>query len=401
MGVVVQFESDYIFCADLLKIRDDTGVLRQKVYIGLKDQNRQNILISPVTAALKVWKTQKISTQFLYAKRVVCFLNYVYFEKRLIKRFEDINIDCVADFINSLTNEGQTRFYVSEYKRILTTFFHYIVCHYDNVCLIYRDSFVVQKNAILAWPELNSRILLPSVSAGSERKRNKISNLDFILVLRFIELAMYEAPNCALGFYFLFFGGLRASEVCHLTDADIPRRVANKAYFSVNISDKIVNEDSKYADITQNKRNRRQIVLYIKELYDTLYADWKKNYKTGPIVQNRFGNGMTARGFTYIFEKVKKNLLQRLSESEDDEDKKLAITLSAYSWSTHIGRGVFSNMIANHSDNPYLIPVARGDKSFDSALPYLAETEKTLKNTSNIISAMYERLKNDADKEKD
>ena len=71
MGEVVQFESDYTFCADLLKIRDDTGVLRQKVYIGLKDKNRQNILISPVTAALKVWKPQKLSTQFLYAKRVV------------------------------------------------------------------------------------------------------------------------------------------------------------------------------------------------------------------------------------------------------------------------------------------------------------------------------------------
>lgn len=399
MEKVIQFESGYIFCADILKVTDEAGNLNQKVYIGIRNKSNQKIIINPITSALKVWKSRKLYTQFQYAQKIVHFLNYVYFEKHLIKRFDEIEVSHVILFINSLTDEGQTRFYVSEHKRLLTTFFYYIVCHYNNICLISKDSFLINKKKNIIWPELDSQILLPSVSAGNSRRRNKITNLDLPLVLRFVELAMYETPNCALGFYFLFFGGLRAAEVCHLTDVDIPKQIVNKAYFSINLEDKIINEESKYADIAENKKNRKQVVLYIAELYDELFAEWKKMYKTGPVVQKRNGGGMTERGFSQNFEKVKKILIKKLSESDDEKDKILAITLASYKWSTHIGRGVFSNLIAQNAKNPYLISVARGDSSFKSALPYISESEKSLQDTTNILRNMYATLRNDADEE--
>ena len=88
-----------------------------------------------------------------------------------------------------------------------------------------------------------------------------------------------------------------------------------------------------------------------------------------------------------------------MSESDDEKDKILAITLASYKWSTHIGRGVFSNLIAQNAKNPYLISVARGDSSFKSALPYISESEKSLQDTTNILRNMYATLRNDADEE--
>ena len=42
MEKVIQFESGYIFCADILKVTDEAGNLNQKVYIGIKNKKNEN-----------------------------------------------------------------------------------------------------------------------------------------------------------------------------------------------------------------------------------------------------------------------------------------------------------------------------------------------------------------------
>ena len=395
MGNIIKFHSSYSFCADVLKIKDENGNVKQKVYIGIKDKESKKVIINPVTSLLRTWSSKKLYTQLQYAQKVTNFLNYVYFDSKSVKRFDEINVNHVVEFINMLTAEGQARSYVLEHKRLLTTFFYYAVSHYDNICAISKENFKINNKNMVVWPKLDVQILLPSVAAGHDRKRNKITNLDLPLVFRFIELAMYETPNCAFGFYFLFFGGLRASEVCHLMDRDLPSKISNKAYFSINVEDKIIDEDLKYADISENKKNRKQMVLYIKDLYEELFVLWKLQCHSGPIVQKKSGGGMTERGFAKNFRKVKNILIKKLEESTYEEDRLLAINLSSYDWGTHIGRGVFSNIIADNTKNPYLISVARGDSSFSSALPYISESEETLQNTTKIINNMYASFRKD------
>ena len=45
-------------------------------------------------------------------------------------------------------------------------------------------------------------------------------------------------------------------------------------------------------------------------------------------------------------------------------------------WSTHIGRGIFSNVIASVSKNILEIAQARGDSQLDSSLTYLSDSDK-------------------------
>ncbi|MBO5470804.1 MAG: hypothetical protein J6A03_13845 [Lachnospiraceae bacterium] len=103
---------------------------------------------------------------------------------------------------------------------------------------------------------------------------------------------------------------------------------------------------------------------------------------------------MGIRGLSYNFSKVKQILISQLSEG-DSKQKMLAYTLAQFSWSTHMGRGFFSNLITNNTQNPYLISVARGDSDFSSALPYIAESEQSMEDISTLLEQMYKNLQKD------
>ncbi|MGN0025467.1 MAG: hypothetical protein ACI33I_00490, partial [Clostridium sp.] len=193
---------------------------------------------------------------------------------------------------------------------------------------------------------MDTSIIIPSTTENLD-KRNKLTNLDDDIVFRFLELSKIEAPNCVLGFYLMFYGGLRAEEVCQLMDADVPSRFPKSGMFYVNLKDEITNPDSKYADFSKNKRNRKQGIIVIPELFEPIKELYKKTRTgTNPVVINKYGKSMTVRGY-------------------------------------------YSNLMVKYSQNPYNVAVASGDSSFGSVLPYIAESEDTSKDISNILSKVY------------
>lgn len=302
MAQITAFPAKIHFAPDILKYEDDDGHLHQEIIIALKKDGCKYTIISPATSMLRQYISLAASTQHEYARRVCEFLNYAYFEQRCVDRFEQISTEHVIGFLNYLSSTGHAKSYVKLSRQILTAVFYYTVLNYPGICRIDPSEFSVastkKRKVVLQWPDVETSALLPSSKTDAEHKTNKISNLNTDLVMRFMETAAYESPDSALGFYYIFFGGLRGSEALHLTSDDIPSS-CNGRFFSVTLKDRILNLDAKYSDLRQNKKQRRQTVIYIKPLYDMIYANWKEKYGSGAIVRNHSGKPMSINVFEF------------------------------------------------------------------------------------------------------
>ena len=98
---------------------------------------------------------------------------------------------------------------------------------------------------------------------------------------------------------------------------------------------------------------------------------------------------MSAATYRYHFNKLKKSFIQQLKDDKDIRLNNYAIYLENSDWSTHIGRGIFSNLMAEYSDSILEIAVSRGDSSYTSALTYQANTKRMLEKMTNEIDLMY------------
>lgn len=393
MNTIIQFPAKIYFAPDILKYEDEDGETKQEIVICLKKKDSRHTVISPVTSLMRPFSAKAYSTQYEYSRCLCGLLNYLYDTKK-VTRFEQITTQMVADYISYCGVNNCARKYVLSTLRVLKYIFYYASKNYPSVCGISADEFdiaAVKHKTAVRWPELEASVLIPSAKTDADHKMNKLTNLNVSVVFRMIEIAYHNYPDCALGMYFMFFGGLRADEALHLTSDDIPTEYGTNSFFVITVEDKILNPDLKYSDLKQNKKQRRQTVFYVPELYDMLYSDWQKRYSSGPIIRNRFGSAMTVNGFSKNFASIKNILIKKLQDGSMAE-KRLAFQLSSFHWSTHIGRGFFSNLVAENYQNPYMVPTARGDSSFSSALPYIADNERRSSQISAQLSEMYKSL---------
>src|SRR5699024_6561754 len=102
------------------------------------------------------------------------------------------------------------------------------------------------------------------------------------------------------------------------------------------------------------------------------------------------GLSLSGSCYYYHLNKIKEAFLKTLRESNNSKERLNAVTLEASKWSSHLGRGVFSNLLAEEADNLYDISFPRGDKSFKSVKPYLANTNRIKKKIENKLSSLYE-----------
>lgn len=98
---------------------------------------------------------------------------------------------------------------------------------------------------------------------------------------------------------------------------------------------------------------------------------------------------MTAATYRYHFNKLKKKFIDKLKNDSDVRVKNYGIYLENKDWSTHIGRGIFSNLVAEYSENILEIAVSRGDSNLSSSLTYQADTKRMLDKIQNEIELMY------------
>ena len=75
------------------------------------------------------------------------------------------------------------------------------------------------------------------------------------------------------------------------------------------------------------------------------------------------GRAMTDAVYYKRFSILKDKFIERLRNSDNFDAKSYAVYLSTYKWSTHLCRGIFSNLIAQGTDNIMEIAAWRGVKN--------------------------------------
>lgn len=398
MTNVIQFTASnvakYRFIVDIVKERDNPKARNygQHVVIRLKDSHTgKKSQVHPLTIATDVWSRNKTKTIKDKTQTYVFLLNYVYFDaNNPIDNFFNININMLLSFFKQL-NPNLNREYVKKIEANISEVLYYF-CKRNLLKNIYLTDFATGDKKLVYLIGIKNQYALPERKAS-----NKLHNVKPEIALALIDIALDICPKIALGIYLQIFGGLRASEVVCLECTDVHYNVKKDEFkISVTLSDKDLRPDIKTGFIRKVKKPRKQKILAIEGLFDELYNNNKlliQHAVSNALFINRDGNPMTVESYSRYFNKVKRILLERMSASSDLNTALYAQALTTENWSTHIGRGIFSNIVANASNTSYELATLRGDKNYSSSLPYLCDTEETERLVTTAIGRIYEEQK--------
>ena len=335
------------------------------------------------------FKNRKTTTPDALANVIVSFLNYAFFDAEYtISKFEEITIETGISYLSQTKANKKTK---EVYANKLTKF--YFHCFQQGLLpKLTEDTFIITTN-------YNNKEYIKNIFYGKyevvyEEKPEVIHSIDTKYIPMFFHTAADVAPDIFLGIFIQFMGGLRCSEVISLEYSNIRHKIQNNiTTLSVSLKDKDLRPDLPNAYIAKVKSPGTQTIIpAFGNLLEELYQEHKEKYKSDKhdaIFVDKNGNPMTASTYAKRFNKVKKEFIRRLAELDDIEANSYAVYLSAYKWSTHIGRGVFSNLVAETSRNISEIAVWRRDSSLQSALSYLNDNKTVENKILNIMDNLY------------
>lgn len=372
------------------KFQTENGTVHsiQRIYIALCNTETGEYLISPFSDFLNEFAGRKPVTVSLAADIITRFLNYAIFHKN--RTIDTLTIQDGIDYLNSITETAQKKTQ-SEYAHYLTRFY----------------AFLDKKEALKAvspeeleysTDQEGHRVLENPFTGrfieGERKDAELIHNIEPEYLYTFIKTAMDEVPDIALGVFLQCFGGLRKSEVISLEYKNISiTTVGDKRAMQLTLKDKDLREDVSTAFLAHCKRNRIQTVLpaydgLLWELFDKHKKRFKKEGCSAVFV-DADGRAMTDAVYYKRFSILKERFIERLRNSDDFDAKSYAVYLSTYKWSTHLCRGIFSNLIAQGTDNIMEIAAWRGDKNLSSALSYLTDRKQMDENALRILNELY------------
>lgn len=352
--------------------------------IGIKDQINELTLIHPLSEfILDNWKFHKFNTQKKHAGNLVKFLNHLK-EKKLLDNLENIEVHHCTSYLNSVVRDGNKDNTVKGIQDTLSIFLLWLL----DKNFVSNESIKNFKKKYSDNKSSNNNIF--NVTFSGVKINNNEHTLPLEYITLFIEVAIKYANPIALGIYFQFFGGLRVSEVVNLNRTQISRRVS-KGDFIVNIKSQNYRMDLQ--EHSSAKKNRLQEVLNINnmgsELFNNHITTYHPSDETFALFVNRDGKAMSLGSYRKYFERVKKEFISLLEDSADLDMRMLGISLKHSKWSTHIGRGTFTHMIAEHSNNPIEIAHNRGDSNLNSAIPYFANTSRVYESLRESFHYMH------------
>lgn len=378
---------------------DSDGRPIEKQYIVLKIKNieKEYEVIHPLTEFILInWKHLSFNTMKSSAYTVVMFLNFLIDNKQYynLKSLGQLKLLHGSAFLNELTYKKTPKQTVKRHEKILARFFDFL---YEKEIINYE----VKKKSMMSNSKEKGIFKSPFVEVEYYQSNTQYSihQLPDEYILRFLEVA-YQLNSCiSLGVYMQFFGGLRTGEICNLRVKDVQLLGSHgEEGFILNLTkDRHLRDDlNNTAGSDYIKSKRWQIVLGFKNwsklFFEKHLASQLPNGVSGdsPLFINRDGLALSGSSYYYHFRRIKEAFLKTLRESNSSKDRLNAITLEASKWSSHLGRGVFSNLLAEEADNLYDISFPRGDKSFSSVKPYLANTSRIKKKIESKLNAIYE-----------
>lgn len=377
-----------IVIKDKFQLENGTIHNIQRIYISLCNTETGEYLISPFSDFLNEFAGRKIVTVSLAADIITRFLNYIIFERN--KTIDTLTIQDGIDYLNSITETAQKKTQ-SEYARYLTRFYAFL----DRKNML---KAVLPEELEYSINKEGHRVLEnPFTGRFIEGARNDaelIHNIEPEYLYTFIKTAMDEVPDIALGVFLQCFGGLRKSEVVSLEYKNISiTAVGDKKSMQLTLKDKDLREDISTAFLSGCKRNRIQTVLpAYDDLLWELFERHKKRYQRAgcsAVFVDIDGRAMTDAVYYKRFCILKTKFIERLRNSDNFDAKSYAVYLSTYKWSTHLCRGIFSNLIAQGTDNIMEIAAWRGDRDLSSALSYLTDRKQMDENALRVLNELY------------
>ncbi|WP_110114946.1 hypothetical protein [Bacillus sp. CGMCC 1.16541] len=341
-------------------------------------------------------KVNSLSTKASY---IVRFLNYVLIENSHVFRVNDVmdlRFEHGVEFLNYYATTGVKRDTVKACENELKQLYYFLAK--KNVLKFISLSDFEHGNS-----KYDSRGIVESPFYGIDYPDDDVDNvLHYLpqeLVLIFLDTALTYVPRIALGVYFQFFGGLRVGEVVNISRSSVNLKGPfGKFGIVVNVKNRKFRKDLKHRSSggAVKKIRKQAIYPYKGNVLEKIYKNHIENYKatdgSNALFVNDDGKAMTDYSYRYHFNKLKEIFIKRLKDSNDATIRNYAIFLKSKKWSTHLGRGVFSNMIAEVATNITQIRQARGDNTFDASMSYLSDTEKMTNELYNNQIDMWEML---------
>lgn len=360
----------------------------QRIYIALCNTKTGEYLISPFSDFLNEFAGKKTITVSLAADITARFLNYVIFQKN--KTIDTLTIQDGTDYLNSIVDTAQKKTQ-EEYARYITKFYDFLAKKDALKAVAPKD---LKYSTNIFGHQVLENPFTGSFLEGERNDAELIHNIEPEYLYTFIKTAMDEVPDIALGVFLQCFGGLRKSEVISLEYKNISiRTIGDRKSIQLTLKDKDLREDISTAFLSGCKKNRIQTVLpAYDDLLWELYEKHKKRYKKegcSAVFVDTGGRPMTDATYYRRFRILKNKFIERLRNSDDFDAKSYAVYLSTYKWSTHLCRGIFSNLIAEHTDNIMEIAAWRGDSNLSSALTYLTDKKKMDKNALQVLNELY------------
>ncbi|WP_017380195.1 hypothetical protein [Paenisporosarcina sp. TG-14] len=416
------FENNYTFVVkeyNAIHILNGELIEERVIGIGIKNLLSNNIYPSPLTNYIRSKykrKTKSLSSQRNAAYELIKFLNYS--RKQIENENEDfislserglfsLKLKHGSSYITSLSLKARagdlTADYVYRVESYLINFYQWL-----------SENSILSESVVFNEGSPFNRLDLETFYPGRD---DKISDklVDFgenryELVRKFIAVAQDVAPEIALGICFQFFGGLRAGEVVNLTKAAIESPYywnnndlgEEKFILQIRNRTKILFSGKQNLQHEQVKVARNQSLLINPDL-SKVYKEHKallvrmdnrsllKN-NDALFVSKRTGEPISGKSYKEKFHKIKDEFLRQLSEEGRTQE---FLFLTNKRWSTHIGRGVFTNFLLQVNANVTEVAIARGDKNINSVMAYVEETNAiniTKDAINNIRTAYIDKL---------
>ncbi|MEK4078814.1 site-specific integrase [Solibacillus sp. FSL K6-1126] len=370
---------------------DGNGKVKERKHIcliALKDIEKGTYINHHLSNfIIDKWGLKSFNTQKKHATNTVKFLNYIihHYPVLKIKNLIDLTINQGTIYLNWLGTTGVSQETVKDAERTLIHFYVWGIKKsiFTEVNITeFKEQLSEQNKVYFQSP---FQVIYP------QRKVKELEHvIPFEFIPVFIEIATIHAPRIALGIYLQIFGGLRVSEVLNIKRTQITKTLASKE-FILQIENQNFRTDLKeHASV---KKTRTQAVLDVNGWGSTLLRQHLNIYQsksTNALFLNSNDRPMSGRSYRQYFEKCKNLFISQLECSEQIDHRIVAQHLKSIKWSTHIGRGTFTNLVANEASNPYEIAHMRGDSSLESALSYMVSTSRIHQKIEDKLETMHE-----------
>lgn len=380
----------YIFKMKAINLKLNSKLIKKYPIIILKDIKNDVYVVHKISQFIfDTYLNLKYNSQRMAVEKIVVFLNYILDND--VKLYE-VTFQKAEEFLNSLYLKGLSKDTIKKYELVLTKFFYWL--SKNKIININLSKFTFENINVCDKDIKYIASPFKKVIYGNKSYNDRIHTIRLDLVPMFLETAIIETNRIALGVYFQLFGGLRKGDIVNLTKKSVGLKGLNGEYgIELNIKKRNLRNDiNDSAGSSEVKKPRKQIVISIgNDVLPTLYKNHINRYtnnRTQALFTNYNGEAMTGDSYEYYFKKLKRAFIRRLLESNDIRLNGYGKVLSTQKWNTHIGRGIFSNMIAQNC-NELQLSVMRGDSSTKSSHVYIESSEQNIKVVNNALNKMY------------